>query len=151
MISSISTSADDTTVPPVSVEWKTIGANVVPVNILNPIPGTPFAKLEPLPVMEILKTIACFRFILPRQEIMIAGGRTVNLRDAQSMIFMAGASALMVGNYLTTLNQPVEKDLQMLKDLGLDPNWDSHDFSDQEGPDCGCGKDHCEMESAMAK
>ena len=103
-------------------ELKAIGANVVPVNILNPIPGTPFEKLAPLPVMEILKTIACFRFILPRQEIMIAGGRTVNLRDAQSMIFMAGASALMVGNYLTTLNQPVEKDLQMLKDLGLDPS-----------------------------
>ena len=108
---------------------KEIGANVVPVNILNPIPGTPFEKNEPLPVLEILKTIACFRFILPRQEIMIAGGRTVNLRDAQSMIFMAGASALMVGNYLTTLNQPVEKDLQMLKDLGLDPSWDNHGFS----------------------
>jgi biotin synthase-like enzyme len=38
----------------------------------------------------------------------------------------------MVGNYLTTLNQSVEKDLQMLKDLGLDPNWDNHDFADQE-------------------
>ena len=63
---------------------------------------------------------------------MIAGGRTMNLRDLQSMIFMAGASALMVGNYLTTLNQPVEKDLQMLKDLGLDPNWDRHDFADQQ-------------------
>jgi biotin synthase len=48
------------------------------------------------------------------------------------MIFMAGASAVMVGNYLTTLNQPVEKDLQMLKDLGLDPSWDKHGFSDQE-------------------
>jgi biotin synthase len=131
-------------------ELKAIGANVVPVNILNPIPGTPFEKLAPLPVMEILKTIACFRFILPRQEIMIAGGRTVNLRDAQSMIFMAGASALMVGNYLTTLNQPVEKDLQMLKDLGLDPNWDSHDFSDQEETGCGCGKENCETEIAMA-
>jgi biotin synthase-like enzyme len=44
----------------------------------------------------------------------------------------------MVGNYLTTLNQPVEKDLQMLKDLGLDPNWDSHGFSDQEEGGCGC-------------
>jgi biotin synthase len=63
---------------------------------------------------------------------MIAGGRVANLRDAQSMIFMAGASALMVGNYLTTLNQPVERDLQMLKDLGLDPSWDKHGFSDQE-------------------
>jgi biotin synthase len=132
-------------------ELKAIGANVVPVNILNPIPGTPFEKNAPLPVLEILKTIACFRFILPRQEIMIAGGRTVNLRDAQSMIFMAGASALMVGNYLTTLNQPVEKDLQMLKDLGLDPSWDSHGFSDQEENGCGCGKGSCETELAAAR
>ncbi|HEY2081938.1 MAG TPA: biotin synthase BioB [Verrucomicrobiae bacterium] len=120
---------------------KEIGANVVPVNILNPIPGTPFEKNTPLPPLEILKTIACFRMILPRQEIMVAGGRTVNLRDMQSMVFMAGASALMVGNYLTTLNQPVEKDLQMLKDLGLDPSWDSHGFSDQEESECGCGED----------
>ena len=130
-------------------ELKAIGANVVPVNILNPIPGTPFAQNDPLPVMEILKTIACFRFILPRQEIMIAGGRTVNLRDAQSMIFMAGASALMVGNYLTTLNQPVEKDLQMLKDLGLDPNWDNHDFTDQEASVCGCGETDCAAETEL--
>jgi biotin synthase len=110
---------------------KELGAHIVPINILNPIPGTPFAGKDPLPPLEILKSIACFRFVLPRQEIMIAGGRAVNLRDLQSMIFMAGASALMVGNYLTTLNQPVEKDLQMLKDLGLDPNWDKHGFSDQ--------------------
>ena len=123
---------------------KEIGANVVPVNILNPIPGTPFEKNTPLPPLEILKTIACFRLILPRQEIMVAGGRTVNLRDMQSMVFMAGASALMVGNYLTTLNQSVEKDLQMLKDLGLDPSWDSHGFSDQEESGCGCGKETCE-------
>jgi len=115
---------------------REIGANVVPINILNPIKGTPFENVPPLAPLEILKTIACFRFILPRQEIMIAGGRTVNLRDLQSMVFMAGASALMVGNYLTTLNQSVEKDLQMLKDLGLDPNWDSHGFADQE--DCSC-------------
>jgi biotin synthase len=113
---------------------KELGANVVPINILNPIKGTPFENNPPLAPMEILKTIACFRFILPRQEIMIAGGRTVNLRDLQSMVFAAGASALMVGNYLTTLNQPVEKDLQMLKDLGLDPNWDNHGFVDQEEP-----------------
>lgn len=113
-------------------ELKEVGANVVPINILNPIPGTPFEKVPPLPPLEILKTIACFRFILPRKEIMIAGGRTVNLRDMQSMVFTAGASALMVGNYLTTLNQPVEKDLQMLKDLGLDPSWDKHDFADQD-------------------
>jgi biotin synthase len=96
------------------------GSNIVPINILNPIAGTPYEKNPPLSPLVILQTIACFRFILPRQEIMIAGGRTVNLRDAQSLIFMAGANALMVGNYLTTLNQPVEKDLQMIADLGLE-------------------------------
>ncbi len=110
---------------------KEIGAHIIPINILNPIAGTPFEKNEPLAPLEVLKTIACFRFILPRQEIAIAGGRTVNLRDLQSLIFIAGASALMVGNYLTTLNQPVEKDLQMIRDLGLDPQWDKHGFSDQ--------------------
>jgi biotin synthase len=111
---------------------KALGVHIVPMNFLNPIAGTPFAQREPLPPLEILKSIACFRLILPKQEITVAGGRTVNLRDLQSLIFMAGASGLMVGNYLTTPNQPVEKDLQMIKDLGLDPNWDKHGFSDQD-------------------
>lgn len=114
---------------------REVGAHIVPINILNPIAGTPFEKNPPLPVPEILKTIASFRFILPRQEIMIAGGRAVNLRDAQSLVFMAGASAMMVGNYLTTLNQPVERDLQMIRDLGLDPRWEKHGFSDQTAHD----------------
>ena len=130
---------------------KEIGASVVPVNILNPIKGTPYENVPPTPPLEVLKTIACFRFILPRQEIMIAGGRTVNLRDAQSMIFMAGASAMMVGNYLTTLNQPVEKDLQMLRDLGLDPRWDSHGFSDQTEEQRGSASESCEPEAVLAK
>ncbi|MEI7728401.1 MAG: biotin synthase BioB [Verrucomicrobiota bacterium] len=104
-----------------ALDLREAGVDYIPVNILNPIPGTPFEKLPPITPMEALKTIACFRFILPDKEISVAGGRTVNLRDLQSMVFMAGASGLMVGNYLTTLNQSVEKDLQMLKDLGLKP------------------------------
>jgi biotin synthase len=118
---------------------KEVGAHIIPINILNPIAGTPFSGQEPLTPMEALKSIACFRFILPRQEIMVAGGRVANLRDAQSLMFMAGASALMVGNYLTTINQPVEKDLQMLKDLGLDPSWDKHGFSDQNQMQAAAG------------
>jgi biotin synthase-like enzyme len=55
-----------------------------------------------------------------------------------------------VGNYLTTLNQPVEKDLQMLKDLGLDPNWDGHDFADQAEAGCGCGEKSCESAAVSA-
>ena len=103
---------------------KEVAPDFVPVNVLNPIPGTPFANHPPLPPLEILKTVACFRLVLPRANILLAGGRAVNLRDLQSLSFMAGASALMVGNYLTTLNQPVEKDLQMLRDLGLE--WDGY-------------------------
>lgn len=102
---------------------KEVNPDFVPVNFLNPIPGTPFAHRPTVPPLEALQTLAVFRLVLPRQEIMVAGGRTVTLRDLQSLIFLAGASALMVGNYLTTLNQPVEKDLQMIRDLGLDPAW----------------------------
>ena len=125
---------------------REVGASVVPINILNPVPGTPMENQEPLPPLEILKTIACFRFIMPTKEIMVAGGRTVNLRDLQCMIFQAGASALMVGNYLTTLNQPVEKDLQMLRDLGLDPDWEE---CADDTANCGSGvADACEASMA---
>lgn len=98
---------------------RDVDPDSVPINILNPIAGTPFEKVPPLSPWEILKTIACFRLILPRPQILVAGGRLVNLRDLQPLIFLAGASALMVGNYLTTVNQPVEQDLRLLKDLEL--------------------------------
>jgi biotin synthase len=104
-----------------ALNLRKLDVDFVPMNFLNPIPGTPLEKVPPLAPMEILKTVACFRLILPQKDIMIAGGRVVNMRDLQSLLFMAGASAMMVGNYLTTVNQPVEKDLQMLKDLGLKP------------------------------
>ncbi|MCX7722438.1 MAG: biotin synthase BioB [Verrucomicrobiae bacterium] len=100
---------------------RELGADVVPINILNPIPGTPLEGTAPPTPIEALHTIACFRFVLPDREITIAGGRAVNLRDLQSWIFMAGASGLMVGNYLTTPNRPVELDLQMIRDAGLSP------------------------------
>ncbi len=106
---------------------RDLEVDFIPINVLNPISGTPFANLPPLAPLKILQSIACFRFILPRREIMVAGGRAVNLRDLQGMMFMAGASAMMVGNYLTTLNQPVERDLQMLKDLGLETDWEESD------------------------
>jgi biotin synthase len=100
---------------------KELGVHIVPLNFLNPIPGTPLAGRPLLPPLEALQAIACFRFILPRQEISVAGGRAVTLRDLQGLMFLAGASALLVGNYLTTLNRPVAQDLQMLADLGLEP------------------------------
>ncbi|MCX7825123.1 MAG: biotin synthase BioB [Verrucomicrobiae bacterium] len=105
---------------------KELDVDIVPMNFLNPIPGTPFERMPPLPPLEILKTIAVYRFVLPRKEILVAGGREVNLRDLQPMMFLAGASATMIGNYLTTTGQDPKKDLQMIQDLGLDPDWDGH-------------------------
>jgi biotin synthase len=110
---------------------KELNVDIVPMNFLNPIQGTPFEKLTPLAPLEILKTIAVYRFILPHKEIMVAGGREVNLRDLQPMIFVAGASAMMIGNYLTTAGQDPKRDLQMIRDLGLDPDWSSH-WQDEE-------------------
>jgi biotin synthase len=53
---------------------RELGVHIVPMIFLNPIAGMPFANCEPLPGLDILKAIVCFRFILPRQEIMVAGG-----------------------------------------------------------------------------
>lgn len=96
-----------------------IQPDVVPLNFLVPIPGTPLAAIEPMSPMEILQVIAVFRLVLPRVDLKVAAGRETNLRDLQSWIFLAGATSFMVGKYLTTAGQAIERDLKMLDDLGL--------------------------------
>ncbi len=99
---------------------KELGIDCIPLNILNPRPGTPLEHSDPIPPMEIIKTISLFRLILPESTIKIAGGREVNLRDLQSLALLAGANGLIVGNYLTTVGRSPEDDLAMLQDLGFD-------------------------------
>jgi len=103
---------------------RELGVESVPLNFLSPQDGTPFGRLEPMSPREILKCIAVFRYMLPRAEIRIAGGRQF-LRDLQAMIFMAGASGVMIGDYLTTKGRQVEDDLQMLRDLGVSARGDT--------------------------
>lgn len=98
---------------------KMLDVDVVPLNFLHPISGTPLENHIPLTPMEALKIISVFRFVLPDKEIKIAGGRERNLRDLQSWMFYAGANSTMIGNYLTTTGRKVEDDFQMIKDLGL--------------------------------
>jgi biotin synthase len=100
-------------------ELKKIGANCVPINILNPRRGTPLGDVESLSPLEIIKYIAIYRLILPMSTIKIAGGREVNLRDLQAMAMQAGANGLIIGNYLTTMGRNPAQDIQMLKDLGF--------------------------------
>jgi len=99
---------------------KDLGAGCVPVNILNPRKGTPLEDVKALPAIEIIKTIAIFRLILPGVIIKVAGGREHALRDLQAMAFMAGANGLIIGGYLTIKGRTIKEDLQMVKDLGFD-------------------------------
>lgn len=100
---------------------KELDVDSVPLNFLHPIKGTKVENLLPLKPLEVLKVIAVYRFLLPTKNIKVAGGREYNLRDLQSMIFAAGANSTMVGNYLTTKGRDYKDDLQMIKDLGLEP------------------------------
>lgn len=100
-------------------ELRELGVDVVPINFLYSIEGTALAHRPPLQPLEALKIVAVFRFLLPDKEIKVAGGREKILRDLQSWMFRAGASSLMIGNYLTTCGRPAKEDLQMLRDLGL--------------------------------
>jgi biotin synthase len=98
---------------------REIGVDVVPLNFLNAIHGTPLENQPKLPPMECLKIISIARFILPDKELKVAGGREVCMRDLQSWIFFAGADSTMIGNYLTTYGRKPEMDHQMVLDLGL--------------------------------
>jgi biotin synthase len=99
---------------------KQLGIDCVPFNILNPRPGTPLENSEPIPPMEVIKTISLFRLVLPKGTIKIAGGREAILRDLQSLALLAGANGLIVGNYLTTPGRNAEDDLTMVRDLGFE-------------------------------
>jgi biotin synthase len=98
---------------------REIGVDVVPLNFLNAIHGTPLENQPELHPMECLKIIAIARFLMPEKEIKVAGGREKVLRDVQSWIFFAGADSTMIGNYLTTYGRSPEMDHQMVRDLGL--------------------------------
>lgn len=100
---------------------KDLGIDSVPLNILNPIAGTPFENNQPLSPWEILRTFAVFRFILPKALIRTAGGREVNLRSMQAYALTSGLNGLMIGGYLTTGGNSVSVDMQMIHDLGRTP------------------------------
>ncbi len=98
---------------------RELNVDVVPMNFLHPIPGTPLENVTPMKPLDILKWIAVYRFIMPGKEIKLAGGREKNLRDLQSMIFFAGADSMLVGGYLTTPGRTGAQDMKMLDDLEM--------------------------------
>jgi biotin synthase len=104
-----------------AADLRKLDVDSVPVNILNPIKGTPLDHLPPLPPMEILMSIAVFRFMLPDKDIKLCGGKEKNLRQLLPLGIIAGANSLMTGNYLTTTGRDSKLDHEMIMDLGLVP------------------------------
>ena len=91
----------------------------VPLNFLNPRPGTPFGDLPVLAADDALRAIAVFRLALPRTILRFAGGREITLGDLARDGMLGGINAVIVGNYLTTLGRPATEDLEMLADLQM--------------------------------
>jgi biotin synthase len=101
-----------------ALSLRRLGVTSVPVNFLIPIPGTPFADLQRLNPRHCLRILCLFRFLLPSQEIRIAGGREVHLRSLQSL-GLYPANSIFVGDYLTTPGQAAQADWEMIRDAGF--------------------------------
>jgi len=102
-----------------AMELRGLDVDSVPVNFLNPRPGTPLAGLRELSPLDCLKIIALYRLVMPTKDLIICGGRAMNLGDRQVDIFRAGANGVMLGNYLTTPGEAVAADMKTLADQGL--------------------------------
>jgi biotin synthase len=100
-------------------ELAEVDPTSVPINLLNPRPGTKFGDRELIDPWEAVKFIAIFRLILPAALFRLCGGRVENLGDLQPLAVKAGLNGVMMGNFLTTLGSEPEDDRRMFEDLGL--------------------------------
>jgi biotin synthase len=91
----------------------------VPMNFLNPRPGTPFGADEPMSAIDALRAVAVFRLVLPRTILRFAGGRELTLGELAERGVRGGVNAVIVGNYLTTLGHSPDEDLAMLAQLRM--------------------------------
>ncbi|MDT4943504.1 MAG: biotin synthase [Pseudonocardiales bacterium] len=102
-----------------AAQLATLDPDEVPLNFLNPRPGTPFGDQEPMSAVDALRAVATFRLVMPRTILRFAGGREITLGDLASRGVRGGVNAVIVGNYLTTLGRPADEDLAMLAELKM--------------------------------
>jgi len=121
-------------------QLRELEVDVIPLNFLNPMEGTPMAGRPLMEPMECLRTVAMFRFVNPKTHLMVAGGREVNLRHLQPLMFAAGADATMAGAYLTSGGNPGQDDLEMIRELGLDHGPVQQVSAPAESPSTGSGR-----------
>jgi biotin synthase len=102
------------------LELQELMPEEVPVNFLNPRPGTPFGDRSTVEPIEALRFVALTRLAMPRALVRFAGGREITLQGLQNLGMLSGASGLVLGNYLTTEGQPDDRDFRMLEELGFE-------------------------------
>lgn len=108
----------DEDVVDLALSLRELEVRSVPVNFLIPVPGTPFEHVRALDPRQCLRILCAYRFLLPSQEIRIAGGREVHLRSLQPMGLYA-ANSIFIGDYLTTQGAAARADLEMIRDAGF--------------------------------
>jgi len=116
-----------------AVALQDVGVSSLPVNILNPVAGTPLAEdlsgSADITTEEIIETIAVYRLLHPEARVRLTGGREVNLdADQQHLPFEAGADGMLTGDYLTTEGQSPGDDIEIVERAGLEPNTEANDF-----------------------
>ncbi|RKD94811.1 biotin synthase BioB [Halopiger aswanensis] len=113
-----------------AIALQDIGVSSLPVNVLNPVPGTPLAERGvEITTEEIVKTVAVFRLLHPEARVRLTGGREANLEpDEQHLPLEAGADGLLTGDYLTTDGQSPADDLEIIERAGLEPNRETNAF-----------------------
>lgn len=102
-----------------AMELRDLDVDSIPLNFLNPRPGTPLGEQNDLSALDCLKIIAIYRLVLPTKDLIVCGGRSVNMGERQTEIFRAGANGVMLGNYLTTAGRAADMDLEMIEKEGL--------------------------------
>jgi biotin synthase len=102
----------------VAFSLRALEPDSVPVNFLMPFPGTPLAGRAELTPARCLRVLAMFRFVFPRTEVRIAGGREMHLRSLQPLGLHI-ANSIFLGDYLTSEGAPGSADLQMIADAGF--------------------------------
>ena len=106
-----------------ALKLRSLNVKSIPINILNPIPGTPLENNKPLSNQELCKIVAIFRYINPSSYIRLAGGRLL-LDDFGRKAFKSGANAAIIGDLLTTKGVQYNYDVKMIKELGFKISYD---------------------------
>ncbi len=103
----------------IAFELKKIDPKIIPINFLDPRPGTPLENIKVMSPYKAAKCIAMMRFVNPRKQIKVAGGRAVVFGEKQDWVIKAGADDIMIGDYLTTKGRNHKDDWELAHSLGL--------------------------------